>query len=239
MTNEGQTDRHFSNESGSLESQYEELLKSALRLWRSNAHSARTALCSAVLALSGTGTMVSVIPRPVPRHQRLDTRRSPLRASQPKKIINKKPSLASTYISSPFLLSPSTIVRRGVIQMQSLKKYFAESRNHSMKRSDPGAESGNRMTFKVFTVHHLSPCVNPLDIVIETLQCRLRHDWMCTRSSGLHGHVQSRECHKKNMSCGDEHGRPTKITFALLKRPRVATTSRRMNCRRTGQLQWM
>ena len=60
------TDRHFSKESGSLESQYEERLKSALRLWRSNAHSARTALCGAVLALSGTGTVVSVIPRPVP-----------------------------------------------------------------------------------------------------------------------------------------------------------------------------
>ena len=90
-----QTDRHFSNESGSLESQYEELLKSALRLRRSNAHSARTALCGAVLALSGTGAMVSVIPRPVPWHQRLDNRRSPLGASQPKKQ-QKNPSLAST-----------------------------------------------------------------------------------------------------------------------------------------------
>ena len=79
------TDRHFSNESGSLESQYEELLKSALRLRRSNAHSARTALCGAALALSGTGAMVSVIPRPVPWHQRLDNRRSPLGASQQKK----------------------------------------------------------------------------------------------------------------------------------------------------------
>ena len=31
------------------------------------------ALCSAVLALSGTDTMVSLIPRPMPGHQRLDT----------------------------------------------------------------------------------------------------------------------------------------------------------------------
>ena len=54
----GGDDRHFSNESGSLESQYEELLKNALRLRRSNAHSAITALCGAVLALSGTGAMV-------------------------------------------------------------------------------------------------------------------------------------------------------------------------------------
>ena len=69
----------------SLESQYEELLKSALRLRRSNAHSARAALCGAVLALCGTGAMGSVIPRPVPWHQRLDNRRSPLGASQPKK----------------------------------------------------------------------------------------------------------------------------------------------------------
>ena len=61
------------------------------------------------------------------------------------------------------LPSPSTIVRRGVIQK---------------------AESGSKMTFKVFTVHQLSPYVDPLDIVIETQQCRLRQDWMCTRSSG-------------------------------------------------------
>ena len=77
--------RHFSNESRSLESQYEELLKSALRLRRSNAHSARTAPCGAVLALSGTDTLVSLIPRPVPGHQRLDDRRSPLGASHHKK----------------------------------------------------------------------------------------------------------------------------------------------------------
>ena len=76
--------------------------------------------------------------------------------------------------------------------MQS-QKNFAESQYHSTKRSDPGAESGNKMTFKVFTIHHLSPYVNPLDIVVETLQCRLRHDWMCTRSSGPHRHMQSRE----------------------------------------------
>ena len=44
---------------------------------------------------------------------------------------------------------PSTIVRRGVIQVRSQK---------------------NKMTFKAFTVHQLSPYVNPFDIVIETLQ---------------------------------------------------------------------
>ena len=102
---------HFSNESGSLESQYEELLKSALRLRRSNAHSARTALCGAVLALSGTGAMVSVIPRPVPWHQRLDNRRSPLGASQPKKTIKKKKKTFIGVDNITFLLSPSTIVR--------------------------------------------------------------------------------------------------------------------------------
>ena len=80
------------------------------RLRRSNAHSARTALCGAVLALSDTGTMVSVIPRPVPWHQRLDNRRSCLAAK-------KKTSLASTNIT-----------------------FFAESQNHSTKRSDPDAE---------------------------------------------------------------------------------------------------
>ena len=203
------TDRHFSNESGSLESQYEELLKSALRLRRSNAHSARTALCGAVLALSGTGAMVSVIPRPVPWHQRLDNRRSPLGASQPKKT-SKKPSLASTisrFAESQYhstmrsdaepektLPSPSTIVRRGVIQ-----------------------KNGVRKQDNVQSVHRqLSPYVNPLDIVIETQQCRLRQDRMCTRSSGPHHHVQSREYHHK--TCGNEHGRPTNITLAQLKR---------------------
>ena len=93
--------------------------------------------------------------------------------------------------------------------MQS-QKNFAESQYHSTKRSDPDAESGNRMTFKVFTVHQLSPYVNPLDIVIETLQCRLRHDWMCTRSSGPHRHVQSREYHKKSCPVAmSTDGQPT------------------------------
>ena len=107
-----QTDRHFSNESGSLESLCEELLQSALRLPRSNAHSARTALCGAVLALSGTGAIVSVIPRPVPWHQRLDNRRSPLIASQPKK--QKKTFIGVDNIT--FLLSPRTTVRRDDVQ---------------------------------------------------------------------------------------------------------------------------
>ena len=44
-----------------------------------------TALSCAVLALSGTDTLVSLIPRPTPGHQRLDDRRSPLGASQHKK----------------------------------------------------------------------------------------------------------------------------------------------------------
>ena len=59
---------------------------------------------------------------------------------------------------------------------------------------------------------------------------------MCTRSSAHHCHMQSREYHKKTMSCGNEHGRPTNITLAQLKKTRVAATSRYMNCSRTGQL---
>ena len=46
-----------------------------------NCSQGETALCCAVLALSGTDTLVSLIPRPVPGHQRLDDRRSPLGAS--------------------------------------------------------------------------------------------------------------------------------------------------------------
>ena len=50
-----------------------------------NCSQGETALCCTVLALSGTDTLVSLIPRPVPGHQRLDDRRSPLGASQHKK----------------------------------------------------------------------------------------------------------------------------------------------------------
>ena len=47
-----------------------------------NSSQSETALCSAVVAQSGTDTMVSMIPWPVPGHQRLDARQSPLGASQ-------------------------------------------------------------------------------------------------------------------------------------------------------------
>ena len=43
------------------------------RLWRDNCSQNETALCSAVLAQSGTGAMVSMAPWPVPGHQRLDS----------------------------------------------------------------------------------------------------------------------------------------------------------------------
>ena len=82
----------------------------------------------------------------------------------------KQPSLASTYVTPRSLLSSSTIVRRGVIQVRSQK---------------------NGMAFQAFPVHQLSPYVNPLDIVMETQQCRLRRDWMCTRPFGPHNHMQS------------------------------------------------
>ena len=59
-----------------------------------------------------------------------------------KKKTKKNPALASTI--SRFCRVPSTTVRRGVIQK---------------------TESGSKMTFKVLTVHQLSPYVNPLDIV--------------------------------------------------------------------------
>ena len=188
--------------------------KSALRLRRSNAHSARTALCGAVLALSGTGAMVSVIPRPVPWHQRLDNRRSPLGASQQQKTFffkKKKPSLASTI--SRFAESQYHRTMRSDAEP---KKNFAESQYHSTKKSDP-KKNGVRKQDTVQSVHRqLSPYVNPLDIMIETQQCRLRQDRMCTRSTGPHHHVQSREYHHK--TCGSEHGRPTNITLLQLKR---------------------
>ena len=154
--------------------------------------------------------MVSVIPRPVPWHQRLDNRRSPLGASQPKKNYKKNPSLASTI--SRFAESQYNSTMRSDPEPE---KNFAESQYHSTKKSDP--KNGVRKQENVQSVHRqLSPYVNPLDIVIETQQCRLRQDWMCTRSSGPHHHVQSREYHNK--TCGNEHGRPTNITLAQMKR---------------------
>ena len=58
--------------------------KCASSFWRTNARRARTALCSAVLARSDTVAMASTIPWPVSEHQRWDTRRCPLGASQQK-----------------------------------------------------------------------------------------------------------------------------------------------------------
>ena len=66
---------------------------------RSNALQARTALCSAVLAPSGTATMTSSTPWPVPGHQRLDTCRCPLGASQQQKNVSKVTRLHSCEVS--------------------------------------------------------------------------------------------------------------------------------------------
>ena len=56
--------------------------KKCLSLLEINSSQRDAALCSAALAQSGTDVMVSLIPRPVPEHQRLDARQSPLGASQ-------------------------------------------------------------------------------------------------------------------------------------------------------------
>ena len=55
---------------------------SAYRFRRVNISQSETALCSAVLAQRGTDAMVPLVPWPVPGHQRLDVRQSPLGASQ-------------------------------------------------------------------------------------------------------------------------------------------------------------
>ena len=62
-----------------------QLRKKCRSLLEINCSQGETALCCAVLALSGTDTLVSLIPKPAPGHQRLDDRRSPLSASQHKK----------------------------------------------------------------------------------------------------------------------------------------------------------
>ena len=56
--------------------------KNASRFRRVNISQSETALCNAVLAQSGTDAMVPLVPWPVPGHQRLDARQSPLGASQ-------------------------------------------------------------------------------------------------------------------------------------------------------------
>ena len=56
---------------------------------------ASTALCSAVLTQSGTDAMVPSVPWPVPGHQRLDARQSPLGASQHAKKSSRKNNCGS------------------------------------------------------------------------------------------------------------------------------------------------
>ena len=65
--------------------------KKCLSLLEINSSQRDTALCSAMLAQSGTHAMVPLIPWLVPGHQRLDARQSPLGASQhAKKLFFKK-----------------------------------------------------------------------------------------------------------------------------------------------------
>ena len=58
------------------------LQKSTYRFMGVNISQSETALCSAVLAQSGTDAMVPLVPWSVPGHQRLDALQSPLGASQ-------------------------------------------------------------------------------------------------------------------------------------------------------------
>ena len=76
------TRQQLRSESRKLSSQSTTTKKSAYRFWRVNISQSETALCSALLAQSGTDAMVPLVPWPVPGHQRLDARQSPLGASQ-------------------------------------------------------------------------------------------------------------------------------------------------------------
>ena len=115
------TDRHNSTESGSPESHFNRNYeKSAVRFWRTNCSQGETALCCAVLALSGTDTMVSLIPRLVTGHQRLDDRRSPLGASQQTLPIKKSLTFISIGVSPQRLARPlSPPVRLAQLQRRS------------------------------------------------------------------------------------------------------------------------
>ena len=116
----------------------------------------------------------------------------------------KAPAVGHPSKSAGCLAAQKKMLKKTFIGVdENLITFFAEFQYHSTKKSDPGAEPENRMTFKAFTVHQLSPYENPLDIVIETLQCRLRLEWMCTRSSGPHSHVQSREYHDNTLRATD------------------------------------
>ena len=80
-----------------------------------------TALCSAVLALIGTDTMVSLIPRPVPGHQRLDARRSPLGArSTQRNYQGKKFSSLEDRVIEDLLYRPSEVHTHVVVRDVSL-----------------------------------------------------------------------------------------------------------------------
>ena len=81
-----------------------QLRKKCRSLLEINCSQDETALCCAVLALSGTDTLVSLIPRPIPGHQRLDDRRSPLGASQHKKEKNScRPSPEERQLGRQFM----------------------------------------------------------------------------------------------------------------------------------------
>ena len=58
--------------------------KKYLSLLEVSSSQSETALCSAMLAQSGTDAMVSLVPWPVPGHQRLDARQKPLMADTPR-----------------------------------------------------------------------------------------------------------------------------------------------------------
>ena len=107
----------------------------AYRFWRVNISQSDRALCQCSAGQSDTEAMV---PWPVPWHQRLDNRRSPLGASQPKKNYKKTlhwrrqyhvfsesqyhSTMRSDAEPEKTLPSPSTIIRREVIQKNGVRK---------------------------------------------------------------------------------------------------------------------
>ena len=95
----------------------QQLQKKCLSLLESNSSQSEAALCCAALAQSGTDAMEPLIPRPVPGHQRLDARQSPLSASQH----------AQKTIYIFFKKKPPYIFSNTINIFKNLPTFFAES----------------------------------------------------------------------------------------------------------------
>ena len=95
--------------------------KKCLSFLEINSSQRDAALCSAAVAQSGTDVMVSLIPWPVPEHQRLDARQGPLGASQHAKKTQKTTLHISQYHKDHKKIFPRSLPRPLFMCMMSVQ----------------------------------------------------------------------------------------------------------------------